>query len=168
MLHSLFCALRPPAELARELWDEFAWLRADEDRVEPERLHVTLAPLGVWRQRPDALIERARSACASLEVQCFRVVFDEVVVGDRLLLKPSEAVPALDRFHHALTRRLSEAGLPFARSHRFSPHLTASYRLRNGGRIFVPPVSWMVREFVLIESLIGRRTQIDRGRWALQ
>ena len=166
--HSLFCGLRPPGDLARDLWDEFDWLRPGDDRVEPERFHITLVRLGVWPHHPENVIEQARSVCASLEAAAFRIVLDNLIVGDRVLLKPSEAVPALDRFQQQLAGELAKAGLVRPRGCVFNPHMTASYRTRNRSETFMPPVSWTVREFVLIESLIGRRTQIEQGRWMLR
>jgi RNA 2',3'-cyclic 3'-phosphodiesterase len=166
-IHSLFCALRPPKDLARDLWEEFDWLGARDDRVEPERFHVTLVRLGAWPHHPDSVIARAQGVCASLDATAFRIVLDNLIVGDRVLLKPSEAVPALDRFQRRLAGELAKAGLVRARGCRFNPHMTASYRTRAHGDVFLPPVSWMVREFVLIESLIGHRRQIERGRWGL-
>jgi 2'-5' RNA ligase len=165
--HSLFCALRPPPDQARYLREQLDWLGVDEDRVEPARYHVTLVALGRWPSHPANLIERARDVCASLEARSFRVVFDHLVISNRILLKPSEGIPALERFQRRLGDALADKGLAPRRSGSFHPHLTASYRSNAGGRAFVPPVSWVVREFVLIESLIGRRSQIDRGRWQL-
>ena len=45
---TLFCALRPPPEVAGELWSDFAWFPPGDDRVEPERQHVTLIGLGAF------------------------------------------------------------------------------------------------------------------------
>lgn len=165
--HSLFCALRSPPEATWELWDELDWLEPGDDRVEPERQHVTLVALGAWASPPKAVIARARDVCAALRAAPFRTVFDEMVVAGRILLKPSETVPKLAQFQRQLAIGLSGAGLIRPNGYRFSPHLTLSYRTRARERIFMPPISWTVRDFVLLESLVGERTQIERGRWAL-
>lgn len=167
-LHSLFCALRPPPDLAHDLWEQFDWLQPGEDRVEPERFHVTLVPLGAWRHPPEHVIARAREVCASLEASPFRLVFDDLIVGDRILLKSTEAVPALDRFQRQLMGGLADAGLIGRKLRAPRPHMTASYRTRTRGGACLTPVSWRVGDFVLIESLIGKRTQIERGRWRLR
>jgi len=166
--HQLFCALRPPPDQASYLWSQFDWLETDEDRVEPERYHVTLLPLGRWPSHPERRIKRVRRVCASLKAQPFRIVLDHLVIGDRVLLKPSETPPALERFQFRLMSALADEGLVKRRYNSFSPHLTASYRAKPGGRAFVPPASWIVREFILIESLVGCRTQIEQGSWVLQ
>ena len=57
---TLFCALRPPPEVAGELWSDFAWLPPGDDRVEPERQHVTLIGLGAWDNHPEEAIVRDR------------------------------------------------------------------------------------------------------------
>lgn len=165
--HALFCALRPPLEVACELWSELDFLPPGDDRVEPERQHVTLVRIGIWPSRPREIIARVRSACASFATAPFRVVFDQLIMGDRILLKPSETVPKLAGFQRQLVTELAAAGLIGLLRYRFSPHLTLSYRARVSKPVFIPPVSWTVRDFVLIESLAGERKQIERGRWAL-
>ena len=85
---TLFCALRPPPEVAGELWSDFAWLPPGDDRVEPERQHVTLIGLGAWDNHPEEAIVRARSACALLAAAPFRVVFDELIVDRFMDEKP--------------------------------------------------------------------------------
>jgi 2'-5' RNA ligase len=166
--HSLFCALRPPPEVANDLWDDFAWLPPGDDRVEPERQHLTLLAIGAWPGYPEAIIGRVRDACATLAAPSFGIVLDHLVMAERILLKPSETVPALARFQSRLASGLSDAGLVMPGGYRFSPHLTLSYRTRARKPIFMPPVSWRVRDFVLLESLVGQRTQIERGRWRLE
>lgn len=165
---ALFCALRPPPDLAHEVWEQFDWLAPGDDRVEPGRLHVTLAPVGAWRDMPEAVIARARSVCASTSAAAFRLVLDDLVVADRILLTATEPIPAFDRFQRQLMDGLADAGLIGRRKPPFRPHMTASYRTRSRGGACVIPVSWPAREFVLIESLVGRRTQIERGRWRLR
>jgi 2'-5' RNA ligase len=165
--HTLFCALRPPREAACDLWDDLDWLPRGDDRVEPERQHVTLVPLGAWRSPPEEVVARARKVCASLTIAPFRTVFDELIVAGRILLKPSETVRKLAQFQQQLAVALDSAGLIGPNGYRFSPHLTLSYRTRAREQVIVPAVSWTVRDFVLIESLVGERKQIERGRWAL-
>lgn len=165
--HSLFLALRPPAELARYLWPAFDWLPPGDDRVEPERYHLTLCSLGVWPHHPADVICRVQQACATLTAPPFRIVLDELIVSHHALLKPSERIAALDRFQRALGSQLAGAGLLDRALPPFSPHMTASYRTSPRGRFFTLPISWTVLDFVLIESLIGRRTQLDRGGWRL-
>jgi len=165
--HCLYCAFRPSLDQARYVWDQIDWLEPDDDRVEPERYHVTLVSLGNWPNSPTGRIERARRVCATLEGPSFRIVLDHLVLADRVLLKPSETIPALDRFQFRLRSVLADAGLVSCRNASFNPHLTVSYRAKPGVPAFVPPVSWLVQDFVLIESLFGQRTQTDRGRWLL-
>jgi 2'-5' RNA ligase len=164
---TLFCALRPPAELARDLCEQFDWLEPGDDRVEPERLHVTLVRIPLGPSDFDHAIVRARRACATLQAAPFRIVMDALIVADRVLLKPSETVPALDIFQFRLRSALAEADLVKRRSKRFGAHLTISYRNRSVRRAFISPASWTVCDFVLLESLSGKRTQIERGRWVL-
>lgn len=163
----LFCALRPPPEVTADLFEQMDWLEPGDDRVEPERLHVTLAPVASSPRVSASLISRAGEACASLSSAAFRIVFDELIVADRVLLRPGEAIPSLMRFQRDLMNCLADARLVSPKDYKFSPHLTLSYRSRTCRRPFFPPTGWMVRDFVLVESLRGERRQIERGRWPL-
>jgi 2'-5' RNA ligase len=150
------------------VWRQFDWLEPGDDRVEPERLHVSLVLLAAAPRISQHLIERARSACASVTAASFRVVFDDVIVNDGVLLKPTETLAAFDRFQEQLVNALADSGLVSRKRPASGPHMTTSYRTRTRSRPFVPPVSWEVRDFVLVESLVGQRRHIDHGRWPLQ
>ena len=65
----------------------------------------------------------------------------------------SEPVPALDALRHRLAEALARAGLGAWRCARFSPHVTLAYRAGRPRNEWAEPVSWTVRDFVLIESI---------------
>ena len=48
-----------------------------------------------------------------------------------------------------------------------APHITINYRGDRFGTETIPPIGWMVREIVLIESVVGKTTHIEHGRWTL-
>ncbi len=68
----------------------------------------------------------------------------------------------------ALGAALTRAGLGGATRGEFKPHVTL---LRDTLRVApakIAPVSWQVRDFVLVHSLLGRTTHIHLGRWDLR
>jgi 2'-5' RNA ligase len=50
----------------------------------------------------------------------------------------------------------------------FTPHLTLSYDNYRIKERFVEPISWTVREFELVLSLVGETKYEVRGRWQLR
>ena len=67
-------------------------------------------------------------------------------------------------FHRKLGETLQvELGLPVARS--FTPHLTLGYDEKIIPEHPIQPVSWTVRDFVLIQSSVGRSHYTTIGRW---
>jgi RNA 2',3'-cyclic 3'-phosphodiesterase len=63
---------------------------------------------------------------------------------------------------------LKRAGLGAATQGDFQPHVTLAYDKLRLKPFAVEPVSWTVREFVLVHSLLGRTTHIPLGRWPLR
>ncbi len=162
-LHRLFFALRPPAAAA-------AYIRRCHGGLGlAARLHVTLNILDDWPYHPAALVDRMLGIGGAVAAAPFRIVFDQLS-GSRhaVVLRPSESVPALDRFQRQLAGTMAAAGVTARQGARFSPHLTLRYR---GGPPFceaADAVSWLVEEFVLIESLVGWSRHVVHGRWALE
>ncbi len=70
---------------------------------------------------------------------------------------PASCPPPLRAFHHSLWSRLETLG--FAREARaFEPHVTLCRKVRVAPAVPAPAqVSWMVNEFVLVESVTVNR-----------
>jgi 2'-5' RNA ligase len=73
----------------------------------------------------------------------------------------------LKDFGALLRTTLIKAGLRRWLRGRFSPHMTLSYAAEDLTELPVDPVAWTVRDFVLVESLQGLHTHIQRGVWDL-
>ena len=167
--HRLFFALRPPPAAADHIARSWPWLAPAGRRVAVERLHLTLNLLGDWPRLPPGLIEALASVGDSIGIAPFRVVFDQLCGnGGHVVLRPSEAVPALDALQRRLADALVPAGVGRWRGARFRPHVTLAYRDGAGLSEWTEPVSWTVRDFVLIESLIPLTRHVLRGRWPLR
>jgi RNA 2',3'-cyclic 3'-phosphodiesterase len=139
----------------------------------PEHLHVTLFHLGDWAVLPHEIVALASRAAAEVRVPPFEVAFTRaesfrnatgvypfVLTGDK------EAA-AWRGLHTALGDQLRRAGLGGATQGEFKPHVTLLRDEKRVPPIKLEPVSWTVRDFVLVHSLLGRTTHIHLGRWAL-
>jgi 2'-5' RNA ligase len=138
--------------------------------VDPDRLHITLHHLSDFAdQIPSSLIPAVNVAMATVKMQPFEVVCDRVG-GTRgpFLLRASDGSPALKIFRQTLSAALIEAGLRRYVDPVFNPHVTLSYDFSDTPEHIIEPISWTVRQFVLIESLLGQHRHIVRGCWSIR
>jgi 2'-5' RNA ligase len=140
----------------------------------PGHLHVTLFHLGDWPAFPDEIVRLARGAAAEVACAPFAVALERVEsfrnstgVFPYVLTTKDDA--AWRPLHSALGKALARAGLGGATRSEFKPHVTL---LRDGLRAkpetLAAAVTWTVRDFVLVHSLLGRTTHIHLGRWKLE
>ena len=83
------------------------------------------------------------------------------------LLLPSEPLEALRMFRERLGFALMRAGVAF-RQGGFNPHVTLLYGGQPMPEIEIEPISWLVEDFVLIDSFIGETKHVEIGRWPLR
>lgn len=140
-----------------------------------DRLHLTLLPVcGFIGPIPVGILHAATAAAASLEAKPFEVSLDRAASFPRqtdnrpYVLLGGDGVTDLMRFYCDLGGAMWSAGFPFVGGRSFRPHVTLAYSQCHHPEIPVPPVSWVAREFVLIESWQGRTHYRLLGRWPLQ
>ncbi|AOI92608.1 2'-5' RNA ligase [Burkholderia pseudomultivorans] len=137
-----------------------------------ERLHVTLYSLGDFAYAPGAVIARACAAADRIAASAFRVTFDRIVSFNGRpghqprVLTSSAGADALIAFQQQLREALRRAGLRVSAA-RFTPHVTLLYGERGPEQPCIEPVTWIVNEFVLIHSWLGRKRYDIVGRWPL-
>lgn len=139
----------------------------------PERSHLTLLFVGTYPVLPAGLAQRLAEVVDGLALPPFELRFDRIASFNRrrdkrplvLLAAPDGPVATL---HEALASRLRAAGLAFESHRPYAPHLTLMYDDRRVDARPVAPITWTVREFVLMHSLVGRSTHRPLGHWALQ
>jgi 2'-5' RNA ligase len=169
----LFLGIWPDLPLALEVAKLAQQLRCDGMMrgrpVDTDRLHLTLFHLGDFaEQLPPSLVPAVIGAMEGLALEPFEVIFDHIEgFGRHLLLRPSDELPALRRFRATLGEALIRAGLRRYVAPSYSPHVTLSYDPSDLPEIAVKPISWTVRGFHLVESLLGEHRHIQRGSWAL-
>jgi 2'-5' RNA ligase len=135
--------------------------------IEPERLHVSLfflgglsgpgieaayAAAGEVRAEPcEVLFDRTASFCGKCDSRPF------VLVGDHGLQR-------LESFRRMLGGAMMRSGLRRVANSNFTPHVTLLYDARGVEEYPIEPISWTVKEFVLIRSFGGHKCL---ARWPL-
>ena len=139
----------------------------------PQHLHVTLFHLGDWHALPEAIVAIAKAAAAEVAVAPFEVAFHRAESFRNrtgiypFVLTGEKEARAWRGLHDALGAALKRNGLGGATQGDFQPHVTL---LRDAKRVppqKLAPVTWTVRDFVLVHSLLGQTTHVHLGRWPL-
>lgn len=175
----LFFAVYPDAQAAQRIVELAKSVRiAHGMRGNPlrvDRVHVTLHHLGDHAGLPESLVAAASEVASQMALPPFEVGFDCVAsFPGRTRKRPcvlrggeGNSNASLFAFQAALGERLGVAGLERYIERRFTPHVTLLYDERTVAAEAVPPIGWMVRELVLVHSLIGRGEHRVLGRWGL-
>jgi len=137
----------------------------------PEHLHVTLFHLGDWAALPEEIVNIASGAASQVRVPAFDVafkraesfrnstgVFPFVLTGDK---------QQWSTLYEALRVALTDAGLGGATRGDFQPHVTLTYDPVRVKPHAIEPITWTVKDFVLVHSVLGKTTHNHLGRWPL-
>lgn len=120
--------------------------------------------------RPADLVAGAADAAGAIAAASFEVTFDRAVsfLGRPrpLVLCSEDDIPELIALQRALGHAIQTRGLGRARA-RYTPHVTMLYDERAVEDHAVEPVTWTVRDFVLVHSLRGLGRYTILGRWPL-
>lgn len=139
-----------------------------------ERLHVTLHHLGDFAGLPQDVVKSAKEAGNRIADSGFDVVFDTVSSfghqshDNPLVLRSSADLQALHAFRRKLGECMAACGLGRLVKGGFTPHVTLLYDDRILKPYSVEPIDWMVREFMLVHSLLGRTEHRILARWPLR
>ena len=134
-------------------------------------MHVTLFHLGDWQALPEEIVTLAIGAASQVSLPAFDVgfrrvesfrnstgVYPFVLTGDKAQWRG---------LHEALKTALTDAGLGGATRGDFQPHITLTYDEVRVKPHATDPVTWLVKDFVLIHSVLGKTTHNHLGRWPL-
>ncbi len=174
--HRVFFALQPDAPAAELI----AGLTADARKrlslsgkpVAAPRLHLSLNFVGGFRGPPPrAAIDKASQAAARVAVRPFAVSLNRLESwrGDPypLVLAGEDGMIGVEGLHTALHKALRAVEMAPRREPEISPHIALLWDRREVAAEVVEPVTWTVREFVLIDSVFGEGRHEVLGRWPL-
>lgn len=176
---NLFFALMPPSPVATQVnilgHRHYADRRMTGRLLRKDRLHVTLLSVGGFvGEAPKQFMDLALSIGDAITLSSFEIAFDRALSFPRrtanrpYVLLGSDGVADIMSLHCGLVGAMFRAGLDLPVMPAFNPHMTLAYDSRHHMELPVEPVSWVAREFVLIESLVGRTIHRERGRWRLR
>jgi 2'-5' RNA ligase len=140
-------------------------------RIGRDRLHLTLAPVFAPSRSLADTIACARSVAAGIRYGRFPVCF-EWSESFRLrrnrhpfVLRGDQGVRPLTELRQEIRTQMLRAG--FAVERNFTPHVTMLWADRCVEANPIAPIHWMVRDFVLVLSIVGQSRHIHVGRWPL-
>lgn len=139
-----------------------------------DRLHVTLHHLGdfpgdLWQ----SVADKAARTADRIRANAFEIAFDSASSfatrrQDRpFVLRSGVRSESLHDLHARLGAGSRALGNGARIQADFVPHVTLLYDERMVAPEPVGPVSWTVREFVLVRSLLGQTRHERLGRWPL-
>ncbi len=163
------------AKLAQQICGE---TRSKSKPLAANRLHVTLQHLGNFAGGlPQERVDAAIKAAASIRMEPFSVEFDHALSfaskprPGPVVLGGGEGVVGLHALHEALARALQNEGFGdravVPNAAHYTPHVTLAYGIPWIAVRPVDAVSWNVREFVLMHSLLGRTRHVALAWWPL-
>lgn len=180
--YNLFLGIFPDRFTADQIVHRAGRLRENlglRGKIRPvDHLHVTLHFLGRCLEVPPALVPVMDEVCGEVAGRRrprFEVMLDRVLCF-RNQRRESPVVLGGDQVGNAplreLQRELGEGlvqrGCRVNKSGRFVPHLTLLYDHRAPEETSIEPVSWPVREVVLVRSEVGATKYVRLGCWTLR
>ena len=174
--HHLFFAIVPDPDTALRIEGSAQRLRVEyglKGKLLPTKnFHVTLHSIGIHDRFFESVASWAQATASTISMPAFDVVLDHVgsfkrAARDRpAVLLGSDGVAALKEFRGVLGTTLARAGFNI-KSSSFTPHLTLLYDKQEVAERTIEPVRWTAREFVLVDSRVGRTQHVQLARWPL-
>ncbi len=160
----LYIMAKPPAEICDQI---IALPRNDPGRG-ADLLHVTLLSLFDVHYAPPEWLPAVVAALDSFEGPAFPLTFDRIENRKAVTLRTRAPLAEARGVQAALVRHLLERKAPMMLGTTPEPHVTINY---HGDRLraqAIAPIGWTVDEILLIESVVGKTTHIEHGRWRLK
>ena len=159
----LYVMAKPPPEVAARI----AALPRNDPKRGPELLHVTLLKLFDLHHAPPDWLPAVIAALDAFEGHSLpaRLRPDRDPQGGNA--PHPRPLPEARAFQAALVRHLLERRAPLMLGTTPEPHLTINYRDDRLGSRKIDPIGWTVNEILLVESVVGKTTHVEHGRWPL-
>ncbi|NML07306.1 2'-5' RNA ligase family protein [Sphingomonas sp. G-3-2-10] len=160
----LYVMAKPPPE-AQAL---IAALPRNDPGRPPELLHVTLLSLFDLHYAPPEWLPQVIAALDGFDAPAFPLAFDRIENRKAVTLRTRDPLAQARAFQAALVRHLLERRAPMMLGTTPEPHVTINY---HGDRLRaqkMPAIGWTVTEILLVESVVGKTTHVEHGRWPLR
>ena len=102
----------------------------------------------------------------------FPLRFDRIENRKAVTLRTRDPLAEARAFQKALVNHLLREKAPIMDGTTPEPHITINYRGDRLGSqtlnaLKLPPIGWTVDEIILMESIVGKTTHVEHGRWRL-
>lgn len=175
-INKLLILVKPDEEAAirvAHIADELAAYLGFRGRmVRPELLHFTIHPIGHYSEVPPSIVDAVK-ACGNAVRMCpFTVSLNVVKNFHRksgiplMVLCGDEGVLGLRTLHDTIGAAMTKT-FRSVRLSSFEPHMTLSYRAMRIADTPIEPINFTIREFVLVNSLVGQGRHVVLSRWQL-
>ena len=164
----LYVMAKPPTEVQAQIT---ALPRNDPSRG-PDLLHVTLISLYDLHYAPPEWLPATIAALDGFVAAPFALRFDRIENRKAVTLRTRDPLAEARAFQKALVNHLLREKAPIMDGTTPEPHITINYRGdRLGSETLgkkTPPIGWTVDEIILMESIVGKTTHVEHGRWPLR
>ncbi len=160
----LYVMAKPPPEVQALI----AALPRNDPGRGPHLLHVTLISLYDLYYAPPEWLPATIAALDGFAAPPFPLRFDRIANRRAVTLRARDPLAGARAFQKALQNHLLSREGPIGIGATPEPHITINYR---GDRLraeTIPPICWTVDEIVLVESIVGKTTHVEHGRWPLR
>jgi len=160
----LYVMAKPPPEVQAQI---VALPRNDPGRG-PELLHVTLLSLFDLHYVAPDWLPAVIAALDSFAAPAFPLSFDRIENRKAVTLRSRAPLPEARAFQKALVQHLLACKAPIMDGTTPEPHVTINYHGDRLNAQKIAPIGWTVDEILLMESVVGKTTHVEHGRWALR
>ena len=160
----LYIMAKPPPEVQAQI----AALPRNDPSRGPDLLHVTLISLYDLHHVPPEWLPATIAALGTFVAPPFPLRFDRIENRKVVTLRTRDPLAEARAFQKALVNHLLAAKAPIMDGTTPEPHITINYRGDRLGAQKIPPIGWTVDEIILTESIVGKTTHVEHGRWPLR
>jgi 2'-5' RNA ligase len=160
----LYIMAKPPPEVQAQI---AALPRNDHSRGN-HLLHVTLISLYDLHYAPPEWLTATIAALDGFAAPPFPLAFDRIENRKAVTLRTREPLAAARAFQKALVNHLLREKAPIMDGTTPEPHITINYRGDRLNAQRMQPIGWTVDEILLVESVVGKTTHVEHGRWPLR
>ena len=160
----LYVMAKPPPHVQAQIT---ALQRNDPSRG-ADLLHATLMSLFDLHYAPPEWLPQVIAALDSFDAPAFPLAFDRIENRKAVTLRTRAPLTEARAFQAALVQHLLACRAPMMLGTTPEPHVTINYRGDRLNAQKMAPIGWMVEEILLMESIVGKTTHVEHGRWPLR